>query len=1163
MILRKAGPVFRRLLSVLLVILFVAGGIPISTARVAEASDTSLPSSAEQDAQAAAMGLSTEQPTRLSPSGKTVDKTKSPLGSSLVVVNKIYQLAMARTSTYSAYSPLVTDTMFTEDSAQVRTSRPIGGSLVQAAIAWTSAPYQQITVGADVDGNGQQELVSIGLIANGSRSKLQAYVSDYNNLSNGTPQTSTLFTLDTSVSIDPISLTNTSRLIRAVAGDFDADGKEEVAILVDGRVSIYAFSMTTSTSKFSNRYEGISDLEALDANKDGFPELLITKDGVFSPSPMSRQAALLYIYNFTTGWTMNVPQMITLGKGSTNMYYETQVDLGNILGSGDVIVVGSNLSLTYLQYDPVTETYIGPQQFYSLYDETTSKPSTKAVKSGWDLKCASLSEPTPGTPEYVTTGGFIFLYDKTMDSFRLQTVTATNNSGLTANGSSKTHENITNVNWDKDETYIFETLVGNFDGNDDGKEQIILLNYNKWYSSERLYLTGVRKDGNEIKAHMSEQWRDGNPYVHTSISAPYILDKGVKLEFLPERSTFAFANPVIMAVLGASPYYQELYAETKQVGNAGTTFGTGTDVGGEEENGFTATAGVSLGFHQAVGVFGVELFSIDMESKISASFSSAWSTATSVSKSVSFTSYSTQDGVVLMVTPYDIYVYKATTKDPTTGQIVEDELVVEVPYEPRMTMMPLEEYNRRAASIPGAPIVGSDVLDHTIGDPRTYPSTSTGLSNLSGDAGKALLATIGNAAEATAFTGAGIGDGTSQQSIDSSHTAGKKFSFGVGVEQEYSVAVAGVSVGFHGGMEYNRSVSMYTTTTTTRQGIVANVPTDYSEFQFSWALVVYNYELSAGSAKQTFPVVSYLVKMDGEFPPAIPANFELDSQTLGANVLKWDPVPTALTYRVLRSTTADGGYVEIANLADEFASTYADSGLDPNRAYYYKVWACNSKDGVKSAPLLVTTLHVTGMSVTTQPKLSYEEGEGLDLSAMVVTLNLSDNTSKQVTQTDADFAKIFTTSKESEVALAATDSGTAITVTYTPDSKTANTDNLTVNARSPYDFGATVAFKVGSTANATALTANQTLEAAVTLTNKTTTAQNVIVILALYSDQGNMVQIAHTTKSVAASGTDTATLTLTLPASVSGYTAKILTWDGTSLTSTTLTPKAPIVRIPA
>jgi len=1161
----KSSPVLRKWLSVLLIAILVAGVIPAPYTRVAEANDTNLQSDPDQEAQAAAMGLSTEQPSRLSPSGKVVDKAQSPLGSSLVVLNKVYQLAIARGGAYSGYTPLVTNNVFTQSSAQVLTNEPVPGSLT-LGMAWS--PYQQVTIGADIDADGQQELVTIGLVADGNSSDLKAYVSDYNQATrddkgNWQVVNSSLFTLDNSVSINPANLTNTTRFIRAVAGDFDGDSKEEVAVLIDGRVRIVAFSMTASTTKFTNRYDGISDMEALDTNRDGFPELLLTINGVYTPTPIGRQAALLYIYNFTRGWALSIPQMIPLSKDNTSMYFDTQVDMGNIFGTGEVIVVSSGLNVTCVQYNPVTETYIGPQQFYSLYDINTQKPSMKAVKGSLDLKCASLGTATPGSPEYVVIGGFIFLFDKNSQTFVLQQVTSDNSSGLTPNTSEKSHDNITNSNWDRDETYILDVLVGNFDGNTDGREQIIILHYNKWHNSEYLYLTGVRKIGNDIKSHLTQQWKkDSGAYVQTSISAPYILDRGVKLEFLPERSTFAFSNPVIMAVLGASPYYQELYEETSQIGNAGTTFGTGTEVSNSAESSFRAEAGVSIGFHQGFGVFGVELFSIDIEAKVSASITSAWSTGTSVSKSTSFTSYPTQDGVVLMVVPYDIYVYKATTKD-ASGNIVEDELIVEVPYEPMTTMMPLEEYNRRAASIPGAPIA-KGVLKHTIGDPRTYPTASTGLSNMTGDAGKPLVATIGNADEATAFTGAGIGDGTSQQTIDSSHTEGKTIAWDLSVEMSFKVAVAGVSVGFHGGLSYGRSASVSTTKMTTRQGVVANVPTDYSHFQFRWALVVYNYELQAGSNKQAFPVVTYMVRMDGEFPPRVPANFTLESQTLGVNVLKWDPVPTALTYRVLRSESETGTYTEIANLADTHAHTYTDNSEDlmPNQSYYYKVWASNSKDGAKSAPLSATTLFVTGMSINTEPKLVYEEGEGLDLSDMIVTLNINNGTTMQVAQTDSSFGTNFTTSKGNGVALAATDSGSAITVTYTPANKSVNTASLTVNAKSPYDFAALVTFKVGGTTNVTTLTANQTLEANVELSNKSSKAQDVLVILALYSDKGNMELITYTTKNVSAAGSATATLSLALPSSVSGYTAKVFTWDGTSLTTTTLTPKAPIVRIP-
>ncbi|SET34525.1 repeat domain (List_Bact_rpt) [Natronincola peptidivorans] len=88
---------------------------------------------------------------------------------------------------------------------------------------------------------------------------------------------------------------------------------------------------------------------------------------------------------------------------------------------------------------------------------------------------------------------------------------------------------------------------------------------------------------------------------------------------------------------------------------------------------------------------------------------------------------------------------------------------------------------------------------------------------------------------------------------------------------------------------------------------------------------------------------------------------------------------------------------------------------------------------------------VESVSIETQPKLEYTEGEALDLSGLKVKLHWSNGTEEEVEF--ADFiAKGLTVDKIDGTTLATTDNGSTITIAHTSSGKTVETNNLTVHA---------------------------------------------------------------------------------------------------------------------
>ena len=109
------------------------------------------------------------------------------------------------------------------------------------------------------------------------------------------------------------------------------------------------------------------------------------------------------------------------------------------------------------------------------------------------------------------------------------------------------------------------------------------------------------------------------------------------------------------------------------------------------------------------------------------------------------------------------------------------------------------------------------------------------------------------------------------------------------------------------------------------------------------------------------------------------------------------------------------------------------------------VVSCNDKTA-NTNNLTVAAKAVTSVTIKSQPtKLSYIEGQDLDLTGLVVTLTYNDSTTEEVAL--ADFAgKGITTSPVSGTALTIADHNNQ-PVVVSCNGKTANTNNLTVEAK--------------------------------------------------------------------------------------------------------------------
>jgi hypothetical protein len=82
--------------------------------------------------------------------------------------------------------------------------------------------------------------------------------------------------------------------------------------------------------------------------------------------------------------------------------------------------------------------------------------------------------------------------------------------------------------------------------------------------------------------------------------------------------------------------------------------------------------------------------------------------------------------------------------------------------------------------------------------------------------------------------------------------------------------------------------------------------------------------------------------------------------------LIWAPIPQAVSYKVHRSDTPQGPFVQIANVS---SAAYSDAPVLENRPYYYSVTAVFAP-GVESDPSAVRSASVPSLSPTPSPSPS-------------------------------------------------------------------------------------------------------------------------------------------------------------------------------------------------
>ena len=202
--------------------------------------------------------------------------------------------------------------------------------------------------------------------------------------------------------------------------------------------------------------------------------------------------------------------------------------------------------------------------------------------------------------------------------------------------------------------------------------------------------------------------------------------------------------------------------------------------------------------------------------------------------------------------------------------------------------------------------------------------------------------------------------------------------------------------------------------------------------------------------------------------------------------LAWNEVLTpggkfkaGTAYTALLTLTANPGYT----FPEDFAGVSAAGSSEVGFYRTNGTGLGNSVSCVVSFPA-TTALYVTGIEVTTQPKLAYKDGYMLDLSGMAVRQTYNDFTQETITFTDGTAADYIADPSNGSALIRAVYDGQPVTITYTgvTPNLTAKTENLSVAALSTDASLLGAVIKGRSTAGfAMAISPEAAVETAITL----------------------------------------------------------------------------------
>uniref|UniRef100_A0A7C3IJ65 VCBS repeat-containing protein n=1 Tax=Gracilinema caldarium TaxID=215591 RepID=A0A7C3IJ65_9SPIR len=409
--------------------------------------------------------------------------------------------------------------------------------------------------------------------------------------------------------------------------------------------------------------------------------------------------------------------------------------------------------------------------------------------------------------------------------------------------------------------YIIDAGAGDVDA--DGKKDMVvayyLTNNNNAYSritsfgmiagdnwnnleTKKLYVDDTIINGADAQARFT------HAVVETCMAIGHGFDNSPRVKYVGHE--LQFTDPIVIAVLASPPYYADIaaadpsYAYNSWV----TTFGKKTSESASNTTKVGFSLGASLEYEGGASIFGVKIATFKASASFENSMNWEWTTSTTITKSITYTCNGGEDRVIFTAVPIDTYSYEVLTSPQSddVGKILH----INLPRDYSTYTVTREFFNEHNGTLAD---IGSNVLPHTLGQVKSYPTAATK---------DTLLSTYGGYSyDAQPAGQASVSNNGTVLEIEVEQ--GKEKSFSIDQERKFSVGagaggfVASIEAGFNVGYQYTCGTS----TGTSFGGTVGYLPTTYfnnPNYTYSSGLFVYPYE--DPNSLQTYWVVNYWVQ---------------------------------------------------------------------------------------------------------------------------------------------------------------------------------------------------------------------------------------------------------------------------------------------------------------
>jgi hypothetical protein len=710
----------------------------------------------------------------------------------------------------------------------------IGNKLAQDEILNWEGAFHHASVAADTDGDGTDEVVTAIFDTTSHRLALRLIkkgaggIISYSEVRSVTDETNIT---DSHISgPDCISMAN---------GDFDGDGKDEIAVIYYGILLIFEDEDASFASIAvkplplpSTAVKQFFSVAAADFDDDGCDEIVaswgddsniasycVFEDIKHSPSLTAINATGASGTLYATGVTP-----FTLGSQAIALKAAT-VKTGDVNGDRipDAVFAGQNGNNgNYLFLLILAGRMNSQSEPYFEFLPTSAYQANYSMAEGplavGDMDGDNKADIAFYDSVYTISGGSIGYLGSTGDGSLDQ-----------AHGPAF---------WDG-------LCFGNIDN--DVAQELVEVNYNR----DRIIIWDYT--GGSLSHVEQTVTRQMSGTQAISLCLPSIGSRAAVL--LYEGHEVQFTQPKIIALLAAPPFYASLGGSSNpeaiqpSLGNACTVFGKSTGSGNSSDstNGFSFS--VSAGFHFETPFWGSGA-SAEVKATVESSFDWTSSQSSEVTYSYAFTNYTDDDLVVYSVVPLDCYYYKVLNAQNDAA--VKSSYMISLPRAPVTTSMDLASYNALNGDCYD---VDRTHLSHVIGVPSSYP-TYTDMEAL-----KAAESTKHGFYDITGLL-LGTGTATQESAAESLASAASTFGYSVKAGLEFETVTGGLLLG--GSLAYTHSGS-YTATTsqgTRVSGTLASISTAYAKSadRFKWGIMAY--PVADQANEQAYTVVTYWVTMN-------------------------------------------------------------------------------------------------------------------------------------------------------------------------------------------------------------------------------------------------------------------------------------------------------------